>query len=384
MQFANIPGYTPTKQHLLSLAQQQQVPHAQLFWGPEGNASLPLAWAWATYLLCQQPQSEDACGQCTACKAMHQGTHPDVKFVFPTTPTAKITGKEVVSSSFLKLWRTFLQERPYGQLRDWTHVLHSENKQPSIAREEAREIMHYVSYKAFEGRYKLVLLWLPEYLHPTAANALLKVLEEPPPYTVFLLVSVQPDKVLGTIRSRTQPLHIPALTDEALTHLLQQHYTLEPAQLASILLLADGNLNKAWQLADQTADTYFAHFKDWMRSCYTHHGPQLVGQANAFQEMGKDLQKNLLTYALHMLREALLSSFAQPTLTRTTPVEQKFTQKLKTTLTHAQLTACIQGLNEAYYHLERYANPKILYLDLSLKIAANFTKGAPASPRPAA
>lgn len=372
MHFAAIQGYEATKQRLLQMANTAQVPHAQLFWGPEGNASLPLALAFAAYLSCQNRLPEDACGQCASCKAMQKGVHPDVKFVFPTCATSKLTGKDVVSTNFLQPWRTFLHEQPYGQLRDWSHHLNSENKQLSIAREEAREIVQCVSYKAFEGKYKMVLIWLPEYLHPTAANALLKVLEEPPPHTLFLLVSVKPEKVLGTIRSRTQQVHIPAFTDEALASMLTQQQALAPTQLAQITLLADGNLNKALQLLAQTTGTYFDHFKAWMRLCYAHDWTQLVAQATAFQEMPKEGQKNFLAYALHMLRETLMASFAQAALARTTAIEQEFTQKLSKALTHQQIKTYATWLNQAHYYLERYVNAKMLYLDLSLKIARNF------------
>ena len=372
MHFAAIQGSIPLKRRLIHLVQTHQVPHAQLFWGPEGNASLPLVLAFVTYLHCQHRLEDDACRQCASCLKMQKLVHPDVKFVFPTSATKQITGKDVVSINFLKPWRNFLNEHPYGHAGDWSHYLNSADKQLSIAREEARGILQDVSFKAFEGHYKVVCIWLPEYLHSTAANALLKVIEEPPPHTLFVLVSNYPDKVLGTIRSRTQQIHVPAFTDEALASMLTQQHTLDQEQLAQIILLADGNLNKALKLVEHRAGGYFRHFKDWMRRCYAHDLTPLVAQAAAFQELSKVDQRNFLAYSLHMLREALVLYFTQTALTRATAVEQVLTQKLRQTLTHQQLKAWITWLNQAYYYLERNVNPRMLYLDLSLKIARTF------------
>ena len=373
MHFAAIHGYATIKRNLIRIAQTHQVPHAQLFRGPEGSASLPLALAFITYLNCQNRLEDDACGQCSSCLKMKKLVHPDVKFVFPTSTTKKITGKDVVSVNFMKTWRVFLHENPYGHASDWSHYLNSENKQLSISKEEARSIIQAVSFKAFEGAYKIVLVWLPEYLHITAANALLKIVEEPPPRTLFLLVSTHPDRILNTIRSRTQQVHIPAFTDNALASMLVQQHSLDQEQLSQIRLLADGNLNKAFKLVENMTMGYFDYFRDWMRLCYTYDLTRLVDQADHFQKMSKTGQRNFLAYSLHMLREALVLYFMQAALTRVTKEEQEFTQKLRKTLTHQQIKEWITWLNHAYYCIERHVNPRILYLDLSLKIARTFT-----------
>jgi DNA polymerase-3 subunit delta' len=372
MHFAAVQGYTSIKRYLIHIAQTHQVPHAQLFWGPEGNASLPLALAFITYLNCHNRLEDDACGQCASCLRMGKLVHPDVKFVFPTSATKQTAGKDVVSINFLNTWRSFLHEHPYGHASDWSYYLNSENKQLSISKEETRGIMRTISLKAFEGAYKVVLVWLPEYFHIAAANALLKVVEEPPPQTLFLLVSVYPDKVLGTIRSRTQQIHIPAFTDKELSSMLAQQHLLNQAQLAEITLLADGNLNKAFKLVENMTGSYFDYFKNWMRLCYIHDLTQLVAQAAYFQEMSKEGQRNFLAYSLHMVREALVLSFTQAGLTRATDAEQEFTHKLRKTLTHQQIKAWITWLNQAYDCIARHANPRILYLALSLRIAHTF------------
>ena len=374
IRFLAIPEHESIKKRLTYIAQHSQVPHAQLFWGPEGSAQLTLALAFATYLNCQDRLSEDACGQCPSCLKMQKLIHPDVKFVFPTSATKQITGKEVVSNSFLKSWRSFVHEHPYGNASDWSYYAGSEHKQLHIPREEARHITQHVSLKPLEGAYKIVLIWLPEYLHHTAANALLKVLEEPPPHTVFLLVSTIPERLPSTIRSRTQQVHVPAFTDEAIAHLLNQQHSLPQEQLAQVITLANGNLNKALKLTGDTQGDDFSQFKAWMRLCYTQDLTQLVAQAESFQQLQKEGQRNFLVYALHMLREALLVRFTQRKLSRVTAEEQEFTERLGQSLAYGQIKAYSAWLNQACYYIGRNANPKILFLDLSLKMAQAFQK----------
>ena len=369
MQFAAIHGYESIKQRLIRLITTQQVPHAQLFWGPEGSASLPLALAFATYLYCQKRSPEDACGQCTSCRQMAQYTHPDLHFIFPTGATKQLSSKEALSANLLKTWRKFLQQQPYGNSSDWYYHLGSESKQLSIAREEARQIASSISLKPFAGTYTIVLIWLPEYLHAVAANALLKVLEEPPSQTLFLLVSFQHQKILGTIRSRTQQVHIPPFTDHALKRTLEPYLATSQQELDPIVLLANGNFNRALKLAESTTATYFTQFRDWMRGCYTQNLSQLVAQANSFHGMPREGQKNFITYALHMLREALMATYGQATLARAEHSELAFIQKFGSTMTLSQMKAYIFWINQAHYQLERNVHPKILYLDLSLRIA---------------
>ncbi|MEM7383146.1 MAG: DNA polymerase III subunit delta [Bacteroidota bacterium] len=373
MRFTAIPAQQSIKQQLLHVAQGNQVPHAQLFWGSEGSAQLPLALAFATYLNCQHRLHDDACGQCSSCRKMHKLIHPDVKFVFPTSAAKHITGKDVVSNSFLAPWRSFVHAYPYGSVSDWSYYVGSEHKQLAIPREEARHITQHVSFKALEGAYKVVLVWLPEYLHPTAANALLKVLEEPPPYTIFLLASIVPERIMGTIRSRTQAIYVPAFTDESIAHLLTQQHTLAPEQVAQVVTLADGNVSKALKLALDTQGGDLKQFATWMRACYAQDLERLVAQAEVFQQLPRAGQKNFLVYALHMLREVLIIHVGQTTLARTTKAEQALNQKLGQTLTYPQLKCYATWLNQACNHLTRNANAKLLFLDLSLRISRAFT-----------
>lgn len=374
MQFAAIQGYDAIKQRLVHMAQTRHMPHAQLWSGPVGSGSLPLALAFATYLNCQHPQPADACGQCPSCTRMGKLVHPDVKFVFPTAPTKQVAGKEVHSANLMQPWRSFITTQPYGHISDWGHHLGIENKLLSIAKEEARQVLQYLRLRAFEGGYKMLLLWLPECLNAYTANALLKVIEEPPPRTLFLLISTHPDRVLGTILSRTQHICIPPFTDEALSASLAQQHDLAPEALSTVTMLAAGDLNKAQKLASQTQPHHLEQFKTWMRLCYTRNLTQLAAQSEAFQRAQRAYQKNFLIYALQMLRESLVISYGQGSLSRTTQTERSFTQRFGQTLAPTQVAHLYTWINQAVYHIERNANPGMLYLNLSLKIMHAFQR----------
>lgn len=372
MRFADIQGHEHTKRRLINVVQNNQVAHAQLFFGPEGSPNLTLALAFATYLNCQNRQAKDACGQCASCLKMKKFIHPDVHFVFPISSTKQITRKDVISANFLEAWRSFLYEHPYGNVSDWSYYFDGENKQLSIPKEEARQILQNLSLKAFQAGYKIMLIWLPEYMHVAAANALLKILEEPPPHTLFLLVSFDAEKILHTVLSRTQQRHISAFTDDTISAILTQQYQLREDKLSQIVTLAHGNLHKALKLVEEITDNNFVSFKGWMRLCYAHDFTQLTVQADAFQKMKRAAQKNFLAYSLHMIRAALITNATQEKLTRLTEKERSFIKKFSPTLTLEKVEKLAQWLNQAYYYIERNANPKMVHLALSLKIASLF------------
>lgn len=372
MLFSAIHGYTLLKQRLMHIARTNQVPHAQLFWGPEGNASLPLALAFITYLNCQNRQKDDACGQCAACIKMQKLVHPDVRFVFPICSAKQNKSDDTVSIDFMHYWRNFVHEYPYGNANDWSHYLHSANKPISIVKEEAKGVIQTISLKSFEGKYKVVCIWLPEYLHAAAANALLKIIEDPPTNSLFLLVGVTLHNILDTIRSRTQQIYVPAFTDQSIASMLTKKHTLAPDQLAQVILLANGNVNVAYKLAANRTESYFEYFKNWMRSCYQHDWTKLVAQATSFQEMGKAIQKDFLSYSLHMLRAAMLLSLTAARCIRVTDTEIKFIQKLRQFLTHQQIQTWITWCNQTYHTIERNTNPKMAYMNLSSQIAFTF------------
>jgi DNA polymerase-3 subunit delta' len=374
MRFNDIHGLAETKQRLISSAQRNHVPHAQLFNGVEGSAVLPMALAFATYLNCENPGPGDACGECSSCAKSLKYVHPDIHFVFPVSPTGKITGKDVVSKSFMPAWREFLISNPYGNSVDWAHAFGGENKQLNISKQESREIIEALSLKAFEGKYKVLILWMPELMHPNAANGILKILEEPANNTVFLLVSVNRDQLLKTIRSRTQLVRIPAFSDEELIEILTKDDNVENGKAIQLAQLADGSLRTARQINSDADINVHAFFTDWMRFCFQNNFSELTALAEKFSGLSKSAQKSLLIYALEVLRDALIVNQGEEKLHRMSGEALSFVRNFSKTLTLLVIEHLSGHLSDAHYHLERNVNAKIVFMNLSIVFSNSFNR----------
>ena len=372
MLFNEIIGQDETKQMLLRAVQTNHLAHALLFDGPEGSANLALALALAQYVNCEDKQASsgaDSCGRCASCVKIQKLVHPDLHMVFPVANLAK--GK--TSEAYLADWRKFLLETPYRTLPDWLELMGADNKQGNISAEEARNILQKLSLKAYEGAYKIMLIWLPELMNVASANALLKVLEEPPAKTLFLLVTNQPDKLLITILSRTQRVAVRAFTDEEVATHLRQHLNLDETMARRLAYLADGNLAEALQLSKQdTSSTKGAGpdqhtwFADWMRTCYRQDLINLVKQADQFDGFSKEKQKGLLAYSIRIYRDLFLWQQGAAALLRLPDDELAFVKNFAKILTTTHIEHIVQDLNEAAYHLERNARAKMIMLDMSL------------------
>ncbi|QCR24730.1 DNA polymerase III subunit delta [Pontibacter sp. SGAir0037] len=368
MFFSQITGHQETKQLLLKSVQHNHVAHAQLFLGQEGSANLALALAYATYINCENKQPDDSCGACNSCVKMNKLVHPDFNFVMPVTSTKSVT-KDVLSQKFLNEWREFVLANPYQGLNEWMQHIGAENKQGMISKEESRQLVKLVSLKAFEGDYKIVVIWLPELMHSAAANALLKLLEEPPAKTLFLLVSQSAEKLLATITSRTQIVQVRAFTEQEVIAYLQESYKLDEAAAYQVAQLAEGSLNAAVKLTSEVSSDYFTFFTDWMRHCYSYKFADVVDMSEKFQTLGRENQKNFLLYALNLFRKVMLFGIDASMITYLPPNELDFVQKFSKVITHANAGQLAEELNEAHYHIERNANPKMVFVDSSIQIA---------------
>jgi DNA polymerase III subunit delta' len=368
LHFSQIIGHQETKTLLVNSVRQNHVAHAQLFLGQEGSANLALALAYATYINCEDRQADDSCGTCSSCVKMNKLVHPDFNFVMPVTSTKSVT-KDVLSQKFLTDWREFVLANPYQGLNEWMQHIGAENKQGNISKEESRQLVKLVSLKAFEGDYKIVLIWLPELMHPFAANALLKLLEEPPAKTLFLLVSQSAEKLLATITSRTQIVQVRAFTQEEVMSYLQEKHGLDDTAAYQIAQLAEGNLNAATKLTSEVSSDYFTFFTDWMRNCYSYKFDKVVDFSEEFQKLGRENQKNFLLYALNLFRKVMLYGVDQSLISYLPPNELDFVQKFSKLITENNADKLTQELNEAHYHIERNANPKMVFVDSSIQIA---------------
>ena len=369
MQFSEIIGQNETKQVLVRAVQTNHLAHALLFDGPVGSANLALALALAQYVNCEDKQRSeglaiDSCGRCASCVKVQKLVHPDLHMVFPVANTTR--GK--TSDAYLTDWRTFLLESPYRTLPDWLDTMGADNKQGNISAEEARNILQTLSLKAYEGAYKIMLIWLPELMNVASANALLKVLEEPPTKTLFLLVTNQPDKLLITILSRTQRVAVSAFTDEEVATYLRQHLNLDETTARRLAYLADGNMAEALTLSkqDNTSDEQHTWFAEWMRTCYRQDLIELVRLADQFDGFSKEKQKGLLDYSIRLYRDLFLWQHGAVDLLRLPDNETAFVKNFSKILTISHIEQMVQDLNEATYHLERNARAKMILLDVSL------------------
>lgn len=376
MYFADIPSPASLKKRLLYIAQQKKVPHANLFWGPAGNAALPLALAFTAYLNCHQPLPEDACGTCKSCLQLCKLTHPDVKFIFPIPTTTSNSTPENQGNKLLAAWASFLQEQPYGNLLDWSTYLGTTKNPLLIQKSAIIDLNHYIMFNAFESNYKINLIWLPEYMHPAAAHALLKILEEPTASNViFILISISPENLLGTIRSRLQQMYIPPFTDLAIKQIVLQNHQqqLSPTtDVDTIVKLAAGNAQKAYQLITDNQNDLLKQFSHWMRICYAYDFSKLVSAVDSFQEYEKVLQKHFLIYSSCVLRQIWIARLQLINLFEVNKEERVIIEKLGEILDERAIQRIQEWINQAHYYLERNLNTKIVFLNLSLKIAQVF------------
>lgn len=364
MLFREILGQSAVKQRLINTVKENRVSHAQLFLGPAGSGSLALAVAYAQYINCENRQPDDSCGECASCRKYNKLIHPDLHFSYPFFAKHK----EDTAATYAEAWRKAFLENPYLGLDYWRGQFDAENKQANINIAEAHHIIRKLSLKAFESEYKVLILWLPEYLD-SQGNALLKLIEEPPEKTLFLLVAVSQDRILNTIISRTQLVKINRLTDvEVATYLRNQHQ-LSERQSEEIAFISDGSIQQALQLLHEEGNDHFDLMIRWLRACVTDAGRALLKICDdELSKLGRETQKSFLLYTLNMMRQVILLKENMHQLVHLPNAELDFVQKFSKHYQLTQINAAIGLFEEAHYHIERNANPKILFLDVSLQL----------------
>lgn len=364
MQFKQIIGQEKVKQQLIQTVTENRVSHAQLFLATEGSGALPLAVAYAQYLNCEQKTPTDSCGECASCRKYEKYIHPDLHFSYPFF--AK--NKEDIASNYLEEWREMLNKDIYFDLDTWRSYLEAGNKQPNINIAECHDMIKKLSLKAFEAPTKVLIIWLPEFLD-TQGNALLKIIEEPPANTLFILVAQNQEQILSTILSRTQIVKIPKLPKQIIQTYFIEKANLGQEQAEEYSFLADGNLIIAKALLNDTPNDNAGIFADWLRLAYKNNVPELIAFTETAASWGRENQKNFLKYGVIFLRECSLLLSGTETLVKLPPQTLDTAQKLtKNVLNLPMVEALINELEKAHYHIERNANPKILFLDVSLQL----------------
>jgi DNA polymerase-3 subunit delta' len=372
MRFADIPGQQDLIQGLVNAIEGGHVAHAQLFAGPEGGVALMLALAYAQYLNCDQPAEGDSCGRCPACIKTSKFIHPDFHFCFPTAKSKILGDDSDEINSFLPLFRSFLTEMPFGTIHDWAEKAEFENRTPIINIKAVRTTMQGLQLKAYEGKYKIQIIWLPETMRSEGANSFLKLLEEPPPFTVFLLVSTQAEQLLPTIISRTQRVTVPRIDDGQLAGYLEDKFQVHPEKASAIAALSEGSIAEALKLLSEKDDDFHGLFMDWQRACFTGNIEKLLLHTESFSALGKEMQKSYLRYSLNKLRNALAISQGAEESVHLNEKEKSDLGNLGKVFTLPLIELIMNQLEKAFYHINQNASSKMVFLDTSLQLAKGY------------
>lgn len=297
MNFSQIPGQKEIIGKLVRSVHEERVSHAQIFAGPEGCGSMALALAYARLISCENPSENDSCGNCKSCVKYEKLIHPDLHFVFPVIKGKKAT--DPVSDNYIEEWREFVKKSPYFTINMWLDSIEVGNAQGMIFASEASEIIKKLSLKTFESEFKIMIIWLPEKMHQATANKLLKMIEEPPEKTLFLLVSEEPDKVIPTILSRCQLVKIPSFSNHAVEQYIIQRYNVDAEKAADISRVSNGNLTRACELCEDEASSLanLDQFKNLMRYAWKRDIISIISWSEAIATTGREAQKNFILFS---------------------------------------------------------------------------------------
>ena len=367
MYFSDFSGQDSTKTQLLDLFKSERVPHALLLNGEEGCGHLQLALSFSSLLLCKSPTPLDACKNCSSCKMYEKYQHPDLHFSYPIhlSKTEHSETSDDQRSSFLEALEKY---KCLGK-KTWYSKMGNENKQGVIGVKESQAILAKIILKSFFGSAKILLMWMPELMNIQAANKLLKLIEEPPENTYFIFVSNNQSKILPTISSRLQTINVPSLKDENISDFLEEKFQIEPSTAKNIAKISKGNLNKAinTHLDAGISEMNRSLFVNWMRLCYSRNIADTIDWVNEFSKIGREQIKDFIIYSLEMYRQCIIGNYNME-IEGVSESEKNFLEKFKPFVNHQNISEINSIMNDAYYHMERNANPKILMLDISIKL----------------
>ncbi|NDV95538.1 DNA polymerase III subunit delta' [Dysgonomonas sp. 521] len=368
MFFRDIIGQNEVKEHLVSSAGKGFIPHAQLFCGPEGVGKFPLALAYAQYLNCENPTEGDSCGKCPSCVKYNHLAHPDLHFVFPIVKKAK---KKEVCDDYITDWREFVkQQNYYFNLSQWLDYIDAENSQGLIYAKESEEILRKLSLRIYEAKYKVMVIWLPEKMHESCANKLLKIIEEPTDNTLFILVSDTPDNIITTIQSRCQRINIHGVSESDITQALESEYNITQEDAVSVAHLSKGSYLKAVETISLNEEhkMFFNLFIQMMRASYARNIKEIKAIGNALAAIGRENQKSYLIYSQRMIREYFVSNLSQPEMIYLAQDEANFGIRFAPFINERNIIGFMDELALAERHIEQNVNAKMVFFDLCLKI----------------
>lgn len=368
MFFRQVIGHAALKRKLILSVNKDRISHAQMFLGPEGSGTLPLALAFACYISCSGEKGDDACGTCPSCLKYQKLIHPDLHFIFPVI---KPDGaKKVVSDMFIHQWREAVLANPYLNLNQWYETIEADNKQGSIFVDDSDDIIRKLSLKTYESEYKIVIIWMAEKINVQAGNKLLKILEEPPSKTVFLLICENTSSILPTILSRVQLVKVGKIETRELYDTLILRQGLEETRAAEIAKLADGNYFNAMQLLQENDEnTNLAKFIPFMRLSYMNDFNSLLSWVDEISKLGREKQKEFLIYCLRVLRENFILNIDAQQLSRLSESEKEFSSKFSKFIHSGNISALAEEFNRAHYHIESNGYDRLVFLDLAIQVS---------------
>ncbi len=374
MFFKDIAGHTRIKDNLLNTIKQKRISHAWIFTGPEGNGKLALAVAYAQYLSCENKGEKDSCGECISCRKYQKLIHPDLHFVYPVIKTKNFS--KPISDNFAEIWRNFILKSSYHSFDNWLEDLETENQQAGIFAQESGEIIRKLNFKPYESEYKVMIIWLPEKMNISASNKLLKMIEEPPPKTIFILVSEDTEKIITTILSRVQMVKIPKLNKESMIESIKNKYDLSDDKIMEIVRISGGNFLKVEELVNNTEQNInsenYIWFTDLMRAAYGVKITELIKLTNEISQCGRELQKSFIEYSLQMLRENFILNINPENSNKIvflTNKENDFSEKFNQFIHKDNIIEIVKEFTEAHNHIVRNGYSKLVFLDLALKTA---------------
>lgn len=369
MKFGDISGREVVKARLIRSVTENRVSHAQLFLGPEGSGKLAMALAYAQYINCTQRTPTDSCGTCPSCIKYEKLIHPDLHFVYPVAKTKDV--EKPLSKLFIAQWRdlVFKRKAVFNQI-DWYQHIGLENKQGIINTDDCNEIIRSLSYKSYESEYKVMIIWMVEKLFHAAAPKILKIIEEPPDKTLFILIAEQSDLILPTILSRTQLVKFDRRSDQELSDALMKRTKCSEDAARKVMYIADGNLNIAIKIIEsgETDQADFELFRSWMRLCFKKDIQEIFALSAEFHKLGRERQKRFFGYCLKATRFCILNQFENQQSIRAEGEELEFIRNFSPFINKANVELLDNAFNEGHYHIERNGSANIIFTDISLKM----------------
>ena len=370
MQFKDVIGQSAVKQRLIQSVRENHVSHAQLFLGPSGCGKLPLALAYAQYILCPNRTETDSCGVCPTCQKMQKLVHPDLHFVVPTAATKKIKSNPE-SDLFMEEWREYvIENQGYVDTSSWYTFLDVENKQGYMSVRDAASLLRKLSMKSYEGEYKIAIIWMAEKMRVETANKLLKLLEEPPEKTVFLLIAEDAEELLATIKSRTTLVKVPTIETSEVEKALMERLQCQPGQAHDAAMVSEGNWLNACHSVQESEDRkyFFTTFQQWMRLCFRAAYSEIIDFSANVKGIGREKQKELLDYGLRIIRNSLLFNNNLAEIVMLPEDEKVFNSKFAPFVNPANLAEIAELFEEAIRQIERNGNAQIIFTDTSFKM----------------